>query len=90
VKLLVVNVSEVPVAPAVSVRVVVNVADPVVVIRSDSFEPSGVFKVALMIAPGVPAARAAGLPDTFVKVTVDGVEPVAKVNDAERSLAVAE
>jgi hypothetical protein len=50
----------------------------------DSFEPNGVFAVALIIAPGTPAANAAGDPETFSKVIDVGDEPV----DSEKEAAV--
>jgi hypothetical protein len=83
------SVTDVSVPALVEVRVSVRVAEPVRVITIDSPEPIGELRVALMIAPGVPAASAAGLPEALVKVTVVGDVPVEIAKAVERSAVLA-
>jgi hypothetical protein len=77
-----VSVSVVAVPADAEVIDVVKVAEPVSVIIKDSFEPNGVLAVALIIAPGAPAANAAGDPEILAKVIDVGVEPVDRTKDA--------
>jgi hypothetical protein len=77
-----VRVSDVAAPGDAEVMVPCKVAEPVLVIIKDSFEPNGVLAVALIIAPGAPAANAAGDPEILAKVIDVGVEPVDRTKDA--------